>query len=561
MARPDQLPQRAIKYTPKQIQCSDAEWEKPVRWLLDFLTEEMQKLINDSTSLAVIEKHKSEYGQNFYKKVLADLDRPHLKWEIGGNKSYFYYMILKRIKDNLNSMKDRKEIARICDLFDWDTSQIKEIREELVANNLYISKGNLDNILRSKKVPAISPELKAFIDFTVGTNNIAFRDENNPLKWKLDIPHISGKSVIDIEVPQPVYSRANSTGRYAVPIIQLNKDKSDELLLRTSYDCAIVSSNKNGILGVDLNETIPFVARAICPDGSYSGRLEPSKETLKLHQLIKRQTEHYDAIWSKLNKLKAILGIIEDSDGEIIYHSPKGTKEELAKYVALKEQSYLVKNARTKAKEHRAWLVARDVVNLANELNCGSIHLEDLRFVVDYKSGTKWDYTQQQKRIREIAELSGIAVEIVHAGGSSSTDPFTDEIDRPVDSNKIMTLSDGSFLDKDDTASLELARRPRRNSKEGKKMINKRSCRAKHNGELLGAKSKTRMKGRVTPKRPKAKSNSCQRREEKKRIIEAMLCNAPGYPQPVSTGQGNLVPNGEFTYSEGLSFALPPPEV
>ena len=49
--------------------------------------------------------------------------------------------------------------------------------------------------------------------------------------------------------------------------------------------------------------------------------------------------------------------------------------------------------------------------------------------------------------------------------------------------------------------------------------------------------------------------------EEKKRIIEAMLCNAPGYPQPVSTGQGNLVPNGEFTYSEGLSFALPPPEV
>lgn len=58
--------------------------------------------------------------------------------------------------------------------------------------------------------------------------------------------------------------------------------------------------------------------------------------------------------------------------------------------------------------------------------------------------GGKWNYSDCQSRLFEIAELYGIRVERVNAVNSSTTHPITNEQGKI--SNRLVKFSDGEFV-------------------------------------------------------------------------------------------------------------------
>lgn len=174
------------------------------------------------------------------------------------------------------------------------------------------------------------------------------------------------------------------------------------------------------------------------------------------------------------------------------------------KWRVLDDELKSVLRKRSRLKEHLAWCIARDIVNHAIKEGAQKIHCEDLRFVNENHGG-RWNYSSIQKRIEEVAQLESIDFVIVPAKNSSQTDPFSDTILTHATDRQVV-LDDGSRIDRDYSAALELGRRQKatkNNKTKPKNIIKKTSCRDKHKATPKRPKNTTRRATRISQSRNK----------------------------------------------------------
>ena len=115
-------------------------------------------------------------------------------------------------------------------------------------------------------------------------------------------------------------------------------------------------------------------------------------------------------------------------------------------------------------KRYIAKLIASEVVSVAKENDCKEIHVENLSWLES--KGGRWNHAEVQDFITEFAELEGIKVVKIYAKYTSSTHPITGELGKK--QNRNIQFKNGDIIDRDLLASINIAKRNKRNQKENK---------------------------------------------------------------------------------------------
>ena len=415
--------------------------------------------------------------------------------EIEGNKAKYARISINIIRELLLSVSERREVARICQMFDFDISQLPEIREVLVEKELYVTSTVLKNICRERKISPL-PKVSLFrLDGTAEDSQIStVLCEDGVVYYTIRV----GSKTIKFSFPIPANIRPQATGKWARPVIQV---KDGEVVARFSYEVCVnyfTSNPSERILGVDLGVKKPFSACVNYGDGSYSTELLPTKELTRLNNKIQTLNTEVSRHYAKLRNLEQLL--THNPDPKLLQH-----------YLDVRDNLDSVKKKRVRLKVAAAWIYARDLVNHAKENRCGVIKLENLSFLES--KGGKWNFSGIQDKIITIASLENIEVQRVNARRTTGKDPFSVQVSNPKPDRTIDTVI--GLLDRDYASSLEVS------SREGKLVKPQRKIKRPKRGKPKPLKGKRcRDKHSPTPKRPKTRSRKSVLKEQVREIKE-----------------------------------------
>ena len=419
----------------------------PIYFLLD---NELNRILRDEKEkleqLIVKENGKAVEKGGFTKQFNSIFGNTLL-----GVVDAWYYRILQlNIYDLLLSLHDRKEIQQT--LRENDNKINSKLWDMLTEKGLYASRGYVKNI-KKQKTDVTIPDKKTFeLNFGYGDKQIVKRSGHTfqfKLYQKKEAEELGVDQWMTYHMPVPATVKPQFSGIVKNPSFVYNKTL-DILVAHVPcvMTCEEVPQTHKNILGVDLGKVKNYSATVLYPDKSYSDEYIPSNQLSQLCDKVTRQSIHIRALHGKSKRVKAyqIEGLTERQ-----------------KRREVNEQA--TRQKRTRTKDEVARLTAKEIVEIAYQENCHAIHVEELHWLES--RGGKWNYAATIKYIRMFAELYGIKVVEVKCTNSSKMHPYTKEIG--VIRDRYVYWSDGSFMDRDRLAGLNMALRGKNNAR-GKKI-------------------------------------------------------------------------------------------
>lgn len=362
-------------------------------------------------------------------------------------------MIAEQATNTARSMYKRYQIALICQKHNWDTSKEKEITQECNDNGYYPHHYELINILSSRQIPSIQPSYHADLNYTLGQDKNTIKQENKH-EPAYDLKINSGRSWTHLEVDMSKLKHVRNIDKdteYGKPIIHKDNDGIIWVIITYTIDktklLAPVKLDENRVMGVDIGLVKAFSA-SIITDNGYTVELLPSRELDRLMlKLTKRQAQ--------LNELKTAIKHYHDYMITQNISENAGTQQAEHYKLMLEHKKYLRKQI-IRLKHHAAILTGRDLLWHAVNNNVSIVSMEDLRKYGN-KSG-KWAFSEQQTSITIAMMDAGITVHRVDPSMTSHTEPFTGSTVHPM-RNRMVRLVDGTLMDRDRIASLNVALR------------------------------------------------------------------------------------------------------
>ena len=351
----------------------------------------------------------------------------------------------------ISLLKSRQEQIKIYEILKSNQYKIDStLRDKLAQEKLYPANAYLEILANSKAMPAL-PKRKTFIlDFSVSDKQM-FRVGKNSNSYEIKI--YSRKEVkaynletgwFSFEMYLPTYIRENFTGKTAKPQFYWDYNK-DEFVCAIPCEIKKLPHEYKNVMGVDLGKIKVYSATVVRKDGSISNEYVPTEELQNLVDKLKRMNEHINSVYKKRKR--------SSKYGNF-------TERQARRKLDYKRS----RNKRTKLQFAIARLVAVEVINIAIKEQCKEIHLENLTWIKS--SGGKWNFSQMQACIEEVAELFSIKVVKVSAKNSSKTNPVTLEVGKIY--GRDVLFKDGQKIDRDQLAGLNLALREPKKQKQRK---------------------------------------------------------------------------------------------
>ena len=351
----------------------------------------------------------------------------------------------------ISLLKSRQEQIKIYEILKSNQYKIDStLRDKLAQEKLYPANAYLEILANSKAMPAL-PKRKTFIlDFSVSDKQM-FRVGKNSNVYEIKIH--SKKEVkaynletgwLSFEMYLPTYIREGFTGKTAKPQFYWDYNK-DEFVCAIPCEIKKLPNEYENVMGVDLGKIKVYSATVVRKDGNISDEYVPTEELQNLVDKLKRMNQHINSVYEKRKR--------SSKYGNF-------TERQARRKLDYKRS----KNKRTKLQLAIARLVAVEVINIAIKEQCKEIHLENLSWVKS--SGGKWNFSQVQTCIEEVAELFNIKVVKVCTKNSSKTNPITLEIGTI--SKRNVTFKNGQKVDRDQLAGLNLALREPKKRKQRK---------------------------------------------------------------------------------------------
>ena len=424
--------------------------------LYNILQGELDRILSTPTyveALSKIElKYKNENGEEQSKlngmlwSEIHEIIGDSLKGKV---PDAWYIRILYH--NIISLLKSRQEQIKIYEILKSNQYKIDStLRDKLVEEKLYPTNSYLENLAAAKDMPVL-PERKTFIlDFSVSDKQM-FRVGKNSNTYEIKIH--SRKEVkdynletgwISFEMFLPTYIRESFTGKTAKPQFYWDRNK-EEFVCAIPCEIKKLPNEYENIMGVDLGKIKVYSATVVRKDDSISDEYVPTEELQNLVDKLKRINQHINSVYEKKKRS---------------YKYDNFTNRQARRKLDYKRS----RNKRTKLQFAIARLVAVEVINIAIKEQCKEIHLENLSWVKS--SGGKWNFSQVQSCIEEVAELFSIKVVKVSAKNSSKTNPVTLEVGKISDRN--VTFKDGYKVDRDQLAGLNLALREPKKQKQRK---------------------------------------------------------------------------------------------
>ena len=188
------------------------------------------------------------------------------------------------------------------------------------------------------------------------------------------------------------------------------------------------------ILGIDIGKIKLFSSVVMDKTGDFSDEFINTKYSQETEYKINRLYENKQILY---NKIKA-------------YEDLRLTNQQ--KYEIWKNLYSNITNKITNTKDYQAKLLSSEIVKLALEQKCKTIHIEDLSWL--NSQGGKWNHSQIHSKIIEKASMYGIEVEKVSAFNTSKEHPITKEVG--VIQDRTVKFTTGK-IDRDLLAAINIA--------------------------------------------------------------------------------------------------------
>jgi hypothetical protein len=417
--------------------------------LYGFLQSELDWILTNQASRKILSGiNLNQHHGNVWREM-RDKYRYRVKtWSIS-NKAWRSYMLFENVRRLLESLSEKQAVYDCLAAHDMKSSV--DLWDDLHAKNLYPTTGLIRNLIRSGVRPELPRHATFCMDYSISERQVFTMTPNGSCKIKT-----AEGDWIDWQILIPSSVRQNATGKISKPRFIMNGPIGSG---QVSYEIAPVSAAGASILGVDIGKRYLYSAVALRPNGTVSPWFVNSR-TINRMQEKERQLQVEKARLRAKESRRSCLGM----------SSP-----------LLLEQCVGVGRKLTRVKAQACRVAADELVKLALELDCGEIHVEDLRWL-ESKAG-KWDYSAFHSAISERCSVSGVGCVRVNAAGTSTSDPVTGACGKPV--GRDIVFPDGSRVDRDRLAAVSIASR----SKRGKARV-----------------VRTAPKGRATPRRVKNKS-------------------------------------------------------
>ena len=216
----------------------------------------------------------------------------------------------------------------------------------------------------------------------------------------------------------------------------------------------IEPSKGQNILGVDLGKKKLFSSVVLYSDGNYSNEIVNSRLSHRIDEKLKRELKDLGHL---LEKNKTLEELINGDINLFNSHLEEIRQNRVNQIMELRGNI-------SHTKRYIAKLIASEVVSIAKENDCKEIHVENLSWLES--KGGRWNHSEVQDFIDEFAELEGIKAIKIYAKYTSSAHPITGELGRK--SGRNIRFSNGNVIDRDLLASINIAKRNKRNQKENK---------------------------------------------------------------------------------------------
>lgn len=341
---------------------------------------------------------------------------------------------------------------------DDDLYDLFDENEEIT---IFPSHHYLKGLRTAKKIPEFPTHKKFIMDFSVD-NHQGFEMDKN-LKCTLHVLPIKRltkrqrekgltKVPFDGEVQAnpypkdivfqlylPAYTRTNlMTGKVAKPMLYYNFDTHD-LVCQIAYEIKIPDkSNWKNIMGVDIGKVKLFSAVTLYSDNTFSSEYIPSKELKHLSNKADRIIDHRDNVFHKIKRANAYN-----------YMEYSITNRQRRR----NDDYYLTRRKLTRIKSYISKLTANEIIAMALKNQCKEIHMENLHWLL--AKGNKWNYSQIQKDVEQLALIFGIKVFRINPAHTSNRHPFTGEKGKAI--SRDIVFSDGTRYNRDHLAAINIA--------------------------------------------------------------------------------------------------------
>ena len=439
--------------------------------IYDFLQNELNFILSNDETRAILENIDLSKLKG---DVWRDL-RDGLKWRIKDwplhNKAWHSYILFENIRRELESK--REAIIIWNELVKNDYNINEELLDSLHKLNLYPTRSRIVNIKRSNSVPELTRNATFILDYTVSEKQFFRMKTNSICEIK-----VGKKDWIEYEIVFPSSIDSRFTGVIAKPRF-VKRKRDDKYIGICSYEYKIGNYDlEDKILGIDIGKIKLFSSVVMDKNGEFSNEFINTKRSQDTEDKINRLYENKQILYDKI-KAYEDLGLTP-----------------LTKYEIWKNLYSNITNKITNTKDYQAKLLSSEIVKLALEQKCKTIHIEDLSWL--NSQGGKWNHSQIHSKIIEKASMYGIKVKKVSAFNTSKEHPITKEVG--VIQDRTVEFTTGK-IDRDLLAAINIAIRstniklkkslpkkaktkrvkPKSNKKEIKEKVNK----IKGNGQIV----------------------------------------------------------------------------
>ena len=417
--------------------------------IYDFVQKKLNQFLSDSafrSKLLALDfsKHRGNVWRDI-RDIVGKEELTSWKEEIP-NPVWYFYMLC----DNLLRIVKSKDDAIVCfnALKDNENKINQCLFEFLNDQGIYPTVGFLRNLKRSDEPPTIAKKATFVMDYSISAEQNCQRIADNIFGFNYE----SGK-YLTYEVVIPLSVRKNLTGKIAKP--RFIKRKSDGRYVgHCSYHIGTQTVKGQNILGVDLGKKKLFSSVVLYSDGDYSNEIINSRLSHRIDKKLKRKLKDLEHLLEKNRNLE---NLINGDVNLFNSHLEEIRQDRVNQILELRENI-------SHTKRYLAKLLASEVISIAKENDCKEIHLENLSWLES--NGGRWNHAEVQDFISEFAELEGIRVIKIYAKYTSSAHPVAGELGKK--RNRNIQFQNGDAIDRDLLASINIAKRNKRNQKENK---------------------------------------------------------------------------------------------
>ena len=439
--------------------------------IYDFLQNELNFILSNDETRALLDKIDLSKLRG---DVWRDL-RDGLKFRINDwplhNKTWHSYILFENIRRELQSKKEAIIIWN--ELVKNDFNINEELFNSLHKLNLYPTRSRIANIKRSNSLPELARSATFSLDYTVSEKQFFRMKSANICEIK-----VGKKDWIEYEIVFPSSIDERFTGVISKPRF-VKRKRDDKYIGICSYEYEVGNYDlEDKILGVDIGKIKLFSSVIIDKKGDFSDEFINTKRSQETEYKINRLYENKQILFDKIKS----------------YEDLRLTSQ--PKYEIWKNLYSNITNKITNTKDYQAKLLSSEIVKLALEQKCKTIHIENLSWL--NSQGGTWNHSQIHSKIIEKATMYGIEVKKVSAVNTSKEHPITKEVD--VIQDRTVKFTTGK-IDRDLLAAINIALRstniklkkslpkkvktkrvkPKSNKKEIKDKVN----RIKGNGQIV----------------------------------------------------------------------------